>query len=104
MNKIPSDTRFIKSSDSIVKANFGMLEKVLLRNIAKISDTPTPEQRLLVAVIAQAINDLKISHDKTRREAEEFMNSDVLKKYTELLGMEVSAVFDIARKSGYMNV
>jgi hypothetical protein len=76
-----------------------VLEKILNRHVQVVC----PESRLVVAVIALAIQDcLDRSDLKLRQEARRFILGPNLQRWCDLIGLHPDFVRAIARKAGYL--
>lgn len=76
-----------------------VLEKILNRHVQVVC----PESRLVVAVIALAIQDcLDRSDPQQRQEARRFILGPNLQRWCDLIGLHSDFVRAIARKAGYL--
>ena len=88
-----------KHSTQKPRVSTSAIERMLLRHAFAI----TPESRLFVAVIGQALHDMTQQHGHYRRRARHFFNTRGLDNYAELIGLEPEFVREIARKTGYLD-
>ncbi|AKH37559.1 MULTISPECIES: hypothetical protein [Nitrosomonas] len=80
-------------------AGLEAVEKIMNRHV----QVTCPESRLVVAVIALAIQDcLDRSDSKQRHEARRFILGPGLQHWCDLVGLHVDFVRAIARKAGYL--
>lgn len=84
----------------------GAIKKLLLRQVTAPSSGHLPEQRLLVAVICQAILDLRCGSAIEQRQARCFLldgqPSGVLNKWTQWLDLEPVFIREVATKTNYL--
>ena len=101
-----SDTRFkttangkrLRWSPPATKVQIGMVNRVLSRKLAAI----TPESRLVLAMITQAIADCHERDDRDRHDARRFLTSRRLDFWCDLLDIEAEFVRMIAVRSGFL--
>jgi hypothetical protein len=106
MNATPTPPRFKRTADGqrwrwsppppLVR--IGLITRVLMRQPLM----PTPEARLVVAIIVQAISDCIEGNDREREDARRFLRSDRLDYWSNLLGIEAALVRQVAMRAGYL--
>jgi len=75
------------------------VQRLLLRHVAKVS----PEAKLWVAMISQAMGDAISRDDNQRQRARRFLTSGTrLVFWCELLGIELGFVREVAIRTGYL--
>ena len=75
-----------------------VIERLLLRH----ATGPTPEKRLIVAVICQAMVDSRCGSRDDRRTAQDFLRSGVLDGWANLVDLHPAFVREVARKTHYL--
>jgi hypothetical protein len=101
-----SDTRFkttangqrLRWSPPATKVQIGMVNRVLSRKLAAI----TPESKLVLAMITQAIADCHERDDRDRHDARRFLTSRRLDFWCDLLDIEAEFVRMVAVRSGFL--
>ncbi len=75
------------------------VQRLLLRHVAKVS----PETKLWVAMIAQAMSDALSQDDNHRHRARQFLIYGTrLAFWCELIGLDLGFVREVATKAGYL--
>ena len=82
------------------------IEKLLLRHISappsSVDSGPLPEQRLIVAVICQAIADLRCGTTGEQRQARRFLLGDDLDAWAAWVDLQPSFIREVATKTLYL--
>ena len=78
------------------------IEKLLLRHISAPPSGPLPEQRLIVAVICQAIADLRCSTTGEQRQARRFLLGDDLDAWATWVDLQPGFIREVAAKTLYL--
>lgn len=78
------------------------IEKLLLRHISAPPPGPLPEQRLIVAVICQAIADLRRGTTGEQRQARRFLLGDDLGAWAAWVDLQPSFIREVAVKTLYL--
>ena len=78
------------------------IEKLLLRHISAPPSGPLPEQRLIVAVICQAIADLRGGTASERQQARYFLMGDDLGAWAQWVDLQPSFIREVAIKTRYL--
>ena len=78
------------------------IEKLLLRHISAPPSGPLPEQRLIVAVICQAIADLRCGTTGEQRQARRFLLGDDLSAWATWVDLQPSFIREVAVKTLYL--
>lgn len=78
------------------------IEKLLLRHISAPPSGPLPEQRLIVAVICQAIADLRCGTSGEQRQARRFLLGDDLGAWATWVDLQPSFIREVAVKTLYL--
>lgn len=78
------------------------IEKLLLRHISAPPSGPLPEQRLIVAVICQAIADLRCGTTGEQRQARRFLLGDDLDAWATWVDLQPSFIREVAVKTLYL--
>ncbi|WP_275760737.1 hypothetical protein [Ralstonia pseudosolanacearum] len=79
------------------------VERLLLRHVPVLVNGLLPEQRLIVAVLCQAIADARYADRKQLQEdAERFLRSDDLAQVAGLIDLNPAFVREVAVKTGYL--
>lgn len=78
------------------------IEKLLLRHISAPPSGPLPEQRLIVAVICQAIADLRCGTTSEQRQARRFLLGDDLGAWATWVDLQPSFIREVAVKTLYL--
>ncbi len=80
-----------------------VVERLLLRHVNAPATGPLPEQRLIVAVLCQAIADARYADKKHLQEdAERFLRGDDLAQVAGLIDLNPAFVREVAVKTGYL--
>ncbi|MDO3539076.1 hypothetical protein [Ralstonia pseudosolanacearum] len=80
-----------------------VVERLLLRHVPAPVTGLLPEQRLIVAVLCQAIADARYADRKHLQEdAERFLRSDDLAQVAGLIDLNPAFVREVAVKTGYL--
>ena len=75
------------------------IEKLLLRHISAPPSGPLPEQRLIVAVICQAIADLRCGTTGEQRQARRFLLGDDLDAWATWVDLQPGFIREVATKT-----
>lgn len=78
------------------------IEKLLLRHISAPPSGPLPEQRLIVAVICQAIADLRCGTTGEQRQARRFLLGDDLDAWATWVDLQPGFIREVAAKTLYL--
>jgi|JI10StandDraft_1071094.scaffolds.fasta_scaffold1214228_2 hypothetical protein len=78
------------------------IEKLLLRHISAPPSGPLPEQRLIVAVICQAIADLRCGTTGEQQQARRFLLGDDLSAWAAWVDLQPSFIREVAVKTLYL--
>ena len=78
------------------------IEKLLLLHISEPPSGPLPEQRLIVAVICQAIADLRCGTTGEQRQARRFLLGDDLDAWAAWVDLQPSFIREVAVKTLYL--
>ncbi|MCX8521791.1 MAG: hypothetical protein ORN28_09690 [Rhodoferax sp.] len=78
------------------------IEKLLLRHISAPPSGPFPEQRLIVAVICQAIADLRCGTTGEQRQARRFLLGDDLDAWATWVDLQPRFIREVAVKTLYL--
>jgi hypothetical protein len=78
------------------------IEKLLLRHISAPPSGPLPEQRLIVAVICQAIADLRCGTTGEQRQARRFLLGDDLDAWATWVDLQPGFIREVAVKTLYL--
>ena len=78
------------------------IEKLLLRHISAPPSGPLPEQRLIVAVICQAIADLRCGTTGEQRQARRFLLGDALDAWATWVDLQPGFIREVAAKTLYL--
>ena len=78
------------------------IEKLLLRHISAPPSGPLPDQRLIVAVICQAIADLRCGTTGEQRQARRFLLGDDLGAWAAWIDLQPSFIREVATKTLYL--
>ncbi|MDB0511614.1 hypothetical protein [Ralstonia solanacearum] len=80
-----------------------VVERLLLRHVNAPATGPLPEQRLIVAVLCQAIADARYGENRpVQEDAERFLRSDDLAQVAGLIDLNPAFVREVAVKTGYL--
>ncbi|MHA6911242.1 hypothetical protein ACQUJS_22990 [Ralstonia pseudosolanacearum] len=80
-----------------------VVERLLLRHVPVPVTGLLPEQRLIVAVLCQAIADSRYGENRpVQEDAERFLRSDDLVQVAELIDLNPAFVREVAVKTGYL--
>ncbi|QCX47843.1 hypothetical protein [Ralstonia pseudosolanacearum] len=80
-----------------------VVERLLLRHVPVPVTGLLPEQRLIVAVLCQAIADARYGENRpVQEDAERFLRSDDLVQVAELIDLNPAFVREVAVKTGYL--
>lgn len=78
------------------------IEKLLLRHISAPPSGPLPEQRLIVAVICQAIADLRCGTKAEQQQARHFVMGEDLSAWAQWVDLQPSFIREVAIKTHYL--
>lgn len=78
------------------------LIKVLLRHASAAPAGPSPEQRLIVAVLVQTMVDARFGTSAERQQARRFLLGNDLSAWTQWVQLEPSFVREVAIRAGYL--
>jgi len=80
-----------------------VVERLLLRHVNAPATGPLPEQRLIVAVLCQAIADARFAEKKhVQEDAERFLRGENLAHVADLIDLNPAFVREVAVKTGYL--
>ncbi|WP_055326744.1 hypothetical protein [Ralstonia solanacearum] len=80
-----------------------VVERLLLRHVNAPATGPLPEQRLIVAVLCQAIADARYAESQSvQDDAERFLRGDDLAQVAGLINLNPAFVREVAVKTGYL--
>lgn len=80
-----------------------VVERLLLRHVNAPATGPLPEQRLILAVLCQAIADARYADKKHLQEdAERFLRGEGLAHVADLIDLNPAFVREVAIKTGYL--
>ncbi len=80
-----------------------VVERLLLRHVNSPATGPLPEQRLIVAVLCQAIADARYAESQSvQDDAERFLRGDDLAQVAGLIDLNPAFVREVAVKTGYL--
>lgn len=98
MSSFPNVREYARKSRLKPRVSIRILEKVLLNQ----AEGPLPEKRLVVAVICQALVDVRGLDRDHRRSALEFLLGHDLDIWASLVDLHPAYVRELAQKSGYL--
>ncbi|MCL9847203.1 hypothetical protein [Ralstonia solanacearum] len=80
-----------------------VVERLLLRHVNAPATGPLPEQRLILAVLCQAIADARYAESQSvQDDAERFLRGDDLAQVAGLIDLNPAFVREVAVKTGYL--
>jgi hypothetical protein len=82
------------------KCTSTQMAKVVRRNMQATEDDLEPEHKLILAVIDQAIFDLKDKHEC--KSARNFFNGELFGSYCELIGLEPGPTLQLLMTGGFI--
>ena len=98
----PGGRQWTPSRLAPAPVNIRAIERLLLRHVSTPASGPTPEQRLVVAVICQAMVDSRAGTTQQRTEARTYLRGPCLDFWATSIGLEPEFVREIAIKAMYL--